>query len=78
MDGEEGEGAVRHGSEVFEGLGVGDGCVVEAGQGFLADDAGHLGLDLGAGEGAFTAEGLGRVEGMPEDGGRATRWSGSR
>ena len=50
MDGQEREGAVLYGSEVFEGVGVGDGCVVEAGQGFLADDAGHLGLDLGAGE----------------------------
>ena len=66
------------GGEVFEGVGVGDGCVVEVGQGFLVDDAGHLGLDLGAGKRALAAEGLRGVEGFPIGRLPPRRWSGSR
>ena len=43
------------GGEGLEGVGVDYGGVVEAGEGFGVDDAGHLGLDVGAGPDAFVA-----------------------
>ena len=66
MDGEEGEGAGLDGLEVLEGVGVGDSGVVESGEGFGVDDAGHFGGDVGAGEDTFVAELLGTREGFPE------------
>ena len=68
MDGEEGQGSVLDCGEGLEGVGVGDGGVVEAGEGFGVDDAGHFGGDIGAGEGVSAAEGLGLRESFPEDG----------
>ena len=70
MDGEEGEGAGLEGGEGLEGVGVGDGGVVEAGEGFGVDNANHLGLYLGTPANTPPTEQLGGIEGLPEDGGR--------
>ena len=56
------------GGEGLEGVGVGDGGVVESGEGFGVDDADHCRGDVGAGVGALVAEFLGTGEGFPEDG----------